>query len=146
MRWCAWAGAGSPVGRCFCHVVQDAGLFGAACLLQPHCEPLAFCIAHSAAMAPLAAINSSCACGCHSGVAGYPRVQHGGFSAAVMDECMGLLFYALRQHRQLPFVGPAFTAHLEVDYKKVKGSRTPPAAYSALCALLPSFPWTAFIG
>ena len=44
-----------------------------------------------------------CAC---SGVCGYPRVQHGGFSAAFMDECMGMLFYALRARRQLPFVGP----------------------------------------
>lgn len=54
-----------------------------------------------------------------SGVCGYPRVQHGGFSAALMDEVMGMLFLALRARRRLPFVGPAFTARLEVDYKKV---------------------------
>lgn len=55
-----------------------------------------------------------------SGVCGYPRVLHGGFTAAVLDESLGLLFYALRQHGCLPFAGPAFTAHLEVDYKKVQ--------------------------
>lgn len=53
------------------------------------------------------------------GVCGYPRVLHGGFTAAYLDESLGLLFYALRQHGCLPFIGPAFTAHLEVDYKQV---------------------------
>ena len=61
-------------------------------------------------------------CDARSGVAGYPRVQHGGFSAAFMDEVMGLLFYALHRHRKLPFLGPAFTAHLDVDYKHVRVS------------------------
>ncbi|CAL8464078.1 g3613 [Coccomyxa elongata] len=53
-----------------------------------------------------------------SGVCGYPRVLHGGFTAAFLDESLGLLFFALRQHNCLSFLGPAFTAHLEVDYKK----------------------------
>jgi len=56
---------------------------------------------------------------CCSGVSGYPRVLHGGFSAALLDETLGLLFYSLRQRGKLPFIGPAFTAYLEVDYKKV---------------------------
>jgi len=53
------------------------------------------------------------------GICGYPRVLHGGFTSAYLDESLGLLFYALRQHGCLPFIGPAFTAHLEVDYKQV---------------------------
>ena len=32
---------------------------------------------------------------------------------------MGFLFYALKHHRQLPFWQPAYTAHLEVEYKAV---------------------------
>ena len=42
-----------------------------------------------------------------------------------MDESLGLLFYALRQHGCLPFIAPAFTAHLDVDYKKVYTSILP---------------------
>ena len=32
---------------------------------------------------------------------------------------MGFLFYALRQHGELPFRGPAFTASLHVDYRRM---------------------------
>lgn len=32
---------------------------------------------------------------------------------------MGFLFYALRQHGELPFRGPAFTASLTVDYRRM---------------------------
>lgn len=32
---------------------------------------------------------------------------------------MGFLFYALRQHGELPFRGPAFTASLAVDYRRM---------------------------
>ena len=51
-------------------------------------------------------------------VCGYPGIVHGGLTAALVDEAMGHLFYALRTHGHLPFVGPAFTAALEVSYKK----------------------------
>ncbi|CAK0786237.1 hypothetical protein CVIRNUC_009450 [Coccomyxa viridis] len=53
-----------------------------------------------------------------SAVCGYPRVLHGGFTAAFLDEAFGLLFYSLRQHGLLPFISPAFTAHLDVSFKK----------------------------
>ena len=43
----------------------------------------------------------------------------GGFTAAFLDEAFGLLFYSLRQHGLLPFISPAFTAHLDVSFKKV---------------------------
>ena len=57
-------------------------------------------------------------------VCGYPRVVHGGLTAAMVDEAMGHLFYALRSHGDLPFAGPAFTAHLEVDYhRKISAGR-----------------------
>lgn len=55
-----------------------------------------------------------------SDVCGYPRIVHGGLTAAIIDESFGFLFYALRRHKQLPFFGPAFTAHLEVSYKRVR--------------------------
>ena len=32
---------------------------------------------------------------------------------------MGFLFYALRSHGELPFRGPAFTASLTVDYRRM---------------------------
>lgn len=32
---------------------------------------------------------------------------------------MGFLFYALRSHGELPFRGPAFTASLKIDYRKM---------------------------
>ena len=38
-------------------------------------------------------------------------------TAAILDESFGFLLYALKHHNQLPFWQPAFTAHLEVDYK-----------------------------
>ena len=46
-------------------------------------------------------------------------VSAGGFTAAFLDEAFGLLFYSLRQHKLLPFISPAFTARLEVSFKKV---------------------------
>ena len=57
-----------------------------------------------------------------SGSCGYPRILHGGMTAAVLDEAFGFLFLSLRHHGQLPFVAPAFTAHLEVAYRKVRRS------------------------
>ena len=56
---------------------------------------------------------------CCSDVCGYPRIVHGGLTAAIMDESFGFLFYAMRHHKQLPFWAPAFTAHLEVNFKAV---------------------------
>ena len=36
-----------------------------------------------------------------------------------MDETLGFLLFALKKQKALPFWGPAYTAHLEVDYKSV---------------------------
>ncbi|KAK9812066.1 hypothetical protein WJX73_002669 [Symbiochloris irregularis] len=52
-----------------------------------------------------------------SDVCGYPRIVHGGLTSAIVDEAFGFLMYALRHHKQLPFWAPAFTKHLEVDFK-----------------------------
>lgn len=54
-----------------------------------------------------------------SDVCGYPRIVHGGLTSAIVDEAFGFLMYALRHHKQLPFWAPAFTKHLEVDFKAV---------------------------
>jgi acyl-coenzyme A thioesterase PaaI-like protein len=54
----------------------------------------------------------------NSQVCGYPRITHGGLTAAIVDEAMGFLFYSLRSHAALPFRGPAFTARLEVNYQR----------------------------
>ena len=82
-----------------------------------------------------------------SDVAGYPKIVHGGLTgacrpslrppgwtqlpdlalmsaAAILDETFGFLLYALKHHKQLPFWQPAFTAHLEVDYKAVRSQST----------------------
>jgi acyl-coenzyme A thioesterase PaaI-like protein len=57
-------------------------------------------------------------------VCGYPRIVHGGLTAAIIDEAFGFLMISLRGNRQLPFMGPAFTAHLEVDYRaKIQAGR-----------------------
>ncbi|KAK9812857.1 hypothetical protein WJX72_004768 [[Myrmecia] bisecta] len=59
-----------------------------------------------------------------SDVCGYPRVLHGGLTAAIFDESFGFLFFALKKQRALPFWGPAYTAHLEVNYKaKIQAGR-----------------------
>lgn len=50
-------------------------------------------------------------------IAGHPRITHGGFSAAVLDETTGgLVFEGKKDGRLGP--GRAFTARLEVDYRK----------------------------
>lgn len=49
-------------------------------------------------------------------VAGHPRITHGGFTAAVIDETTGGLVFELKKADQLG-AGPAYTAHLEVDFK-----------------------------
>lgn len=36
-----------------------------------------------------------------------------------MDETLGFLLFALKKQQALPFWGPAYTAHLEVEYKAV---------------------------
>lgn len=54
------------------------------------------------------------------GVCGFPTIVHGGLTATVMDETLGFLLFALKKQKALPFWGPAYTAHLEVDYKSVR--------------------------
>jgi len=44
---------------------------------------------------------------------------HGGLSAMIVDEALGALVYLLKREEVLG-PGPAFTAHLGVDYKKVR--------------------------
>jgi acyl-coenzyme A thioesterase PaaI-like protein len=50
-------------------------------------------------------------------VCGHPGIVHGGLTAALIDETLGGINYMLKKHKLLPS-GPAFTVHLEVDYKK----------------------------
>lgn len=50
-------------------------------------------------------------------VAGHPRIVHGGFTSALIDETTGGLVFELKKAGALG-PGPAFTAHLEVDFKK----------------------------
>ncbi|KAL6769943.1 hypothetical protein ACKKBG_A32975 [Auxenochlorella protothecoides x Auxenochlorella symbiontica] len=50
-------------------------------------------------------------------VAGHPRITHGGFSAAVLDETTGGLVFEGKKDGSLG-PGRAFTARLEVDYRK----------------------------
>ena len=66
-----------------------------------------------------------------SGVDGWPRILHGGVTAAVVDEAFGFLFLSLRRDSELPFLAPAFTAHLEVSYHKVR----PECAAEHMCVL-----------
>ena len=56
---------------------------------------------------------------CCREVCGFPTIVHGGFTATVMDETLGFLLFALKAQKALPFWGPAYTAHLEVEYKAV---------------------------
>lgn len=56
---------------------------------------------------------------CCREVCGFPTIVHGGFTATVMDETLGFLLFALKKQKALPFWGPAYTAHLEVEYKAV---------------------------
>ena len=50
-------------------------------------------------------------------VAGHPRITHGGFSASLIDETTGGLVFELKKAGLLG-EGPAFTARLEVDFRK----------------------------
>ena len=52
-----------------------------------------------------------------SDVAGHPRITHGGFTSALIDETTGGLVYEMKKAGLLG-EGPAFTARLEVDFKK----------------------------
>lgn len=42
-------------------------------------------------------------------VCGFPRIVHGGLTAAIIDESFGGLLFALKQSRALKFWGPAYT-------------------------------------
>jgi acyl-coenzyme A thioesterase PaaI-like protein len=58
-------------------------------------------------------------------VCGFPRIVHGGLTAAIIDESFGGLLFALKKQKALPFWGPAYTVHLEVAYKsKIEAGRT----------------------
>jgi acyl-coenzyme A thioesterase PaaI-like protein len=61
-------------------------------------------------------------------VAGHPRVTHGGFTSAVLDETTGGLVFELKKAGLLG-PGPAFTARLEVDFK-----RPLPVSIPTLCS------------
>lgn len=54
---------------------------------------------------------------------GFPQTVHGGLTAALVDETLGGLAVALWRSGQLGFRPPAYTARLEVDYKRVRGRR-----------------------
>ena len=51
-------------------------------------------------------------------VCGFPQTVHGGLTAAIMDETLGGLGVSLWRSGALGFRPPAYTARLEVDYKK----------------------------
>jgi hypothetical protein len=58
-------------------------------------------------------------------VCGFPRVVHGGLTAAIIDESFGGLLFSLKQAGALSFWGPAYTVQLEVSYKaKISAGRT----------------------
>ena len=58
-------------------------------------------------------------------VCGFPRVVHGGLTAAIIDESFGGLLFSLKQAGALPFWGPAYTVQLEVSYKsKIAAGKT----------------------
>ncbi len=58
-----------------------------------------------------------------SGTCGWPRILHGGVTAAAADEAFGFLLLSLRRAGELPFLAPAFTARLEVSYHKARPRR-----------------------
>lgn len=62
-------------------------------------------------------------------VCGFPRVVHGGLTAAVFDESFGGLLFALKKDKALPFYGHAYTVQLDVTYK----ARVP-AGKTLLCS------------
>ena len=49
---------------------------------------------------------------------GFPQTVHGGLTAAIVDETLGGLCVSLWRSGALGFRPPAYTARLEVDYKK----------------------------
>lgn len=50
-------------------------------------------------------------------VAGFPRIVHGGLTAAIFDEAFGGLLFSLKKSGGVTFWGPAYTVQLEVTYK-----------------------------
>lgn len=64
-------------------------------------------------------------------VCGYPRLVHGGLSAAVADESFGGLIFSLKEHGVLPG-GPAYTARLEIDYARPVPANTRVVALARL--------------
>jgi acyl-coenzyme A thioesterase PaaI-like protein len=57
--------------------------------------------------------------------AGFPRVVHGGLTAAIFDETFGGLLFSLKKDKALNFWGPAYTVHLEVQYKnRIRAGKT----------------------
>jgi len=62
-------------------------------------------------------------------VAGFPRVVHGGLTAAIFDEAFGGLLFSLKKTGGVNFWGPAYTVQLEVSYKSKI-----PAGATVLCA------------
>lgn len=51
-------------------------------------------------------------------VCGFPRIVHGGLTAAIIDETLGGLMFALKQSSAIQLPGPMFTVQLEVTYKQ----------------------------
>ncbi|KAI8110875.1 hypothetical protein M9434_004449 [Picochlorum sp. BPE23] len=58
-------------------------------------------------------------------VAGWPKIVHGGLTAAIFDEVFGGLLYCLKKSKAVSFLGPAYTVQLDVSYKsKIAASST----------------------
>ncbi|KAK9804588.1 hypothetical protein WJX73_003373 [Symbiochloris irregularis] len=49
-------------------------------------------------------------------ICGHPKIVHGGFTAALMDDAFGAIVYISKEKGHVD-PGAAFTVHLEVDYK-----------------------------
>lgn len=49
-------------------------------------------------------------------VAGFPRIVHGGLTAAIFDETFGGLLFSLKKFRGVSFWGPAYTVQVCVGY------------------------------
>jgi hypothetical protein len=45
-------------------------------------------------------------------VAGFPRIVHGGLTAAIFDEAFGGLLFSLKKSRGVRFLGPAYTVQV----------------------------------
>ena len=114
MQFCALLRHG-VIGDVCCFYSEEKRTFSCVMQLGEYVKAVHVIQSHAAAALSLPVLNHRLS----RDVCGYPRIVHGGLTAAILDETFGFLFYAMKHHKQLPFWQPAYTAHLEVDYKAV---------------------------